>query len=130
MTMDYHQLTLLHLATVFPAFLIGTFLLLKKKGTSVHRLLGKIYMLLMLVTATITLFMPAAVGPQFLGHFGFIHALSLLVLINVPNAYLAARRREIKRHRNHMVGLYIGGILIAGSFALLPGRLLHGWLFG
>jgi len=28
-----------------------------------------------------------------------------------------------------MIGVYVGGILIAGTFALMPGRLLHEWLF-
>jgi uncharacterized membrane protein len=29
-----------------------------------------------------------------------------------------------------MLGLYFGGILIAGAFAFTPGRMLHAWLFG
>ena len=29
-----------------------------------------------------------------------------------------------------MISTYVGGILIAGSFALMPGRLLNDWLFG
>jgi uncharacterized membrane protein len=29
-----------------------------------------------------------------------------------------------------MLGLYLGGILIAGAFAFSPGRMLHAWLFG
>jgi len=33
-------------------------------------------------------------------------------------------------HRANMLGVYVGGVLIAGAFALMPGRLLHGWLFG
>jgi hypothetical protein len=32
--------------------------------------IGKVYMVLMMVTTTITLLMPALVGPPFLGHFG------------------------------------------------------------
>ena len=127
--MTYLQLAYAHLATIVPAFLIGTVLLFMRKGTPVHRLLGRIYMPLMLVTATITLFMPALVGPQLLGHFGFIHGFSLLVFYSVPTAYVNARRGNIAAHRGAMIGLYVGGILIAGSFALMPGRLLHEWIF-
>jgi uncharacterized membrane protein len=61
--MQYYYLAYSHLATIVPAFLIGTYLLIRRKGTPNHKLLGKIYMALMLVTATITLFMPAQVGP-------------------------------------------------------------------
>ena len=87
-------------------------------------------MLLMLATGFITLAMPAQVGPQFLHHFGFIHIFSLLALINVPTAYLAARHGNIRVHRFNMISLYVGGILIAGALAFSPGRMLHEWLFG
>ena len=40
------------------------------------------------------------------------------------------RRGNIKGHRNAMLGLYFGAILIAGGLTLLPGRLLHRVLFG
>ena len=128
--MTYLQLVYLHLGTVFPAFLIGTFLLLNRKGTPAHKVLGKIYMSLMLVTAIVTLFMSARVGPTLLGHFGFIHLFSFLVFYLVPTAYLALRGGNIKKHRDSMIGLYVGGILIAGGFTFVPGRLLHSWLIG
>ena len=128
--MTYTQLAYLHLATVLPAFAIGAFQLIRRKGTPGHKLLGKIYMVLMLATAFITLAMPAEVGPRFLNHFGFIHAFSFLTLFNVPLAYFAVRRGNIKAHRGAMIGLYVGGILIAGAFAFSPGRMLHEWLFG
>lgn len=125
----YLELVYVHLATIVPAFLIGTALLAMKKGRKPHRLLGKIYMSLMLVTATVTLLMKAEVGPTVFGHFGFIHLFSFWVLYCVPAAFIAISKGNIRRHRGLMVGLYVGGILIAGSFALMPGRLLHGWLF-
>ena len=127
--MSYLQLTYFHLGTVIPAFLIGTYLLINRKGTSWHKLLGKIYMCLMLVTAVITLFMSAEIGPTLLGHFGFIHIFSISVFYTVPAAVIAVRNGNIKAHQGNMLGLYIGGLLIAGSFAFMPGRLLHGWLF-
>ena len=127
--MTYLQLAYCHLATVVPAFFIGTFLLLNRKGTPLHKSLGRLYLTLMFVTGLITLFMPARVGQQVVGHFGFIHSFSVLTLCTVPAAYLAARAGNVRAHRNNMIGLYFGGILIAGSFALAPGRLLHAWLF-
>lgn len=59
----------LHLATVAPAAMLGTYLIFWAKGTATHRLFGKIYMILMLITALASLFIPATVGPQFIGHF-------------------------------------------------------------
>lgn len=129
MSMSYETLAYLHLATVLPAFLVGTFLLLRRKGTSFHRAWGRLYLALMVGTGLTTLFMPARVGPSLLGHFGFIHLFSLVTLYTAPAAWLAARRGDVASHRGNMIGLYVGGILIAGAFALAPGRMLHGWLF-
>jgi uncharacterized membrane protein len=126
--MTYYQLAYAHLATVVPAFLIGTALLVTKKGTVWHKRLGRIYMPLMLVTALITLLMPAAVGPRLFHHFGFIHLFSVLVFYSVPAAYIYARQGNIAKHKKEMIGLYIGGMLIAGSLAFLPGRLLNHWI--
>ena len=128
--MSYLQLTYAHLATVLAAFVLGTGLLIIRKGTPLHKMLGKIYMVLMLVTAIITSFMSAEVGIRLFDHFGFIHLFSALVFYAVPVAsYFAAKSGNILRHKKAMLGLYIGGILIAGFFAFLPGRSLHILLF-
>ena len=126
----YDVIAYVHLATILPAFLIGTYLLLRSKGTDLHRLLGKVYMLLMLFTGLITLLMPAALGSRLFDHFGFIHLLSVLTLVTVPTAYFAAKNHDVARHKGSMIGLYVGGILIAGFFAFMPGRRLNFWLFG
>lgn len=128
--MTYLQNTFLHLATVLPAFIIGTYLLFSRKGSAIHKKLGRVYLCLMLVTAILTLFMSAQVSPTFLGHFGFIHLLSILVLVIVPSAYHAARSGNVRLHRNNMIGLYFGGLIVADSFAIAPGRFLHQWLLG
>lgn len=128
--MSYSELTLFHLVTVLPAFFVGSYLMLGRKGTPRHRSLGKVYMLLMLLTAFITLLMPAEVGPTLFGHFGFLHSLSLVVLYCVPAAFFAARAGKVRKHMGNMIGVYVGGILIAGAFAFTPGRQLHTWLFG
>jgi len=128
--MDYLHIAYLHLATVVPAFAIGTIQFLRVKGNPLHRMLGRIYLVLMIVTATIALFMPARVGPTLLGHFGFIHLLCLLTIYAAPKAYLAARRGDINTHKKAMIHLYVGALLIAGALAFMPGRLLNGWLFG
>ena len=64
----YLPLAYAHLATVLPAFVIGTYMMFARKGDRFHRLLGKGYMLLMLTTAAISLFMPAFAGPRFFNH--------------------------------------------------------------
>lgn len=127
--MNYDILMYAHLTTVVPCVFLGAYVLLAKKGTRVHRFLGKIYMVLMLITAFITLFMPALVGPQFLGHFGWIHLFSFLTIYTVPTAYTAIRKGNVRAHKRKMVLLYIGAILIAGGFTFAPGRYLNELFF-
>jgi uncharacterized membrane protein len=127
--MNYTDLMYLHLATVVPCFVLGTMLLLIRKGTPLHKGLGKPYMILMLFTATVTLFMQAQVGPRLFNHFGWIHLFSLLTMYSVPTAYIAIRSGDVKRHRRSMITLYFGAIIIAGGFTLVPGRYLHDVLF-
>ena len=120
----------LHLATVAPAAMLGTYLIFWAKGTATHRLFGKIYMILMLITALASLFIPATVGPRFIGHFGWIHMLSSLVIVSIPRAYYAARKHDVVSHKFSMAGVYFGGILVAGGFTLSPGRYLNQLFFG
>lgn len=128
--MEYIDLLYIHLATVVPCFFIGGILLLIKKGTNIHKILGRIYMILMLVTAMVTLFMPAEVGPQFLNHFGWIHCFSFLTIYTVPTAYWAIKKGNVKTHKRKMILLYFGAIIIAGGFTFTPGRYLHHFFFG
>lgn len=126
----YEALVYSHLITVLAGFVLATTILINKKGTHFHKALGRPYILLMLTTAVITLLMPAHVGPALLGHFGFIHGFSVLTLVSLPIAYFAIRRGNRRSHIANMLGVYVGGILVAGLFAFMPGRLLHSWLFG
>lgn len=128
--MEYHQLMYLHLFTVVPCFFIGGVLLLIKKGTPIHKTWGKVYMILMLVTAIITLFMSAEVGPTLFNHFGWIHLFSFLTLYTVPTAYIAIKKGQVKKHKRKMILLYLGAIIIAGGFTFTPGRYLHTVFFG
>lgn len=115
-----------HLITVMPALLIGTYIMLQPKGTPPHRLLGKIYMSLLMITAIASFFLQAQVGPKLFNHFGYIHLLSVLTVYAVPMAYITARQRKIKRHKRLMALTYAGAIVLAALFALLtPGRVLY-----
>ena len=113
--MDYLRFAYLHLATVVPAFVLGTIIMFRRKGTPQHKLIGRVYMALMATTAILTLFMKAQVGPTLFGHFGYIHLLSLLTIWTVPAALIAAHRAQrhggptlIGHFHSHPTGLEIG----------------------
>ena len=120
----------LHLGSVVPCFFIGALLMVIKKGSRIHVQLGRIYMILMLFTALVTLFMPADVGPRIFNHFGWIHSFSFLTLYTVPTAYLAIKKGKVKVHQRKMILLYFGALVIAGGFTFYPGRYLHSLFFG
>jgi uncharacterized membrane protein len=126
----YYTLMYIHLVTVIPCVFVGAYLLLFSKGTKWHRSLGKYYIISMVITAVVSLFMPAMVGPQFLGHFGWIHLFSFLTLWSVPTAYIAIRKGQVKKHKIKMILLYIGALMIAGGFTFVPGRYMYEVFFG
>lgn len=120
---------MLHLATVVPALLLGPVVLLRRKGDRVHRWLGGLWATLMMATAIASAFIHSPGAGVAGTGYSFIHIFTVWTLINVPLAVLAARRGQIARHRGMMTGLYVG-LLIAGAFTMIPGRLLNSLVFG
>ena len=110
-----------HLATVVPAFLIGTWLIFfSTKGARRHRALGAAYLALMLATAILTFFIRELKH----GALSWIHYMFIpLTLFGIWSAISGVRARNIARHRNAMIGLY-AGVVGAGVAAMLPGRFL------
>lgn len=94
-------------------------MLVRRKGTGSHRLLGWTWVGLML-TAAVSSFWITGIR----GSYSAIHVLSLVVLILVPLSVLAIRRGKVSTHRRAMIGLFVGALVIPGLFTLLPMRLL------
>lgn len=121
----------LHVFTVVPAFFLGNWLILfSAKGARNHRAVGYVYLSLMTVTAIAALFIHQIPAIDIVYGFGPIHLFSLVTLSGVAGALRGAKTHNIKMHRGSMLGVYIGGILIAGTFAFLPGRIMHALVFG
>jgi uncharacterized membrane protein len=51
-------------------------------------------------------------------------------LLVPPLAVLAARRGRVVTHGRSMMGLFLGALVIAGAFTLLPGRIMGAVVFG
>ena len=116
----------IHVAAVLPAALIGPYMFWARKGTPIHRFVGKIWLGLMVLAALSSFFIHSI--NLFLG-FSPIHLLSVYVLYGSWRVIHAARMHRIREHRLNVIGLYVGGIVIAGGFTLLPGRIMHDVLF-
>lgn len=118
-----------HLPLAVAALLLGPFALWSRKGSTLHRSVGRLWVLLMLGAAASSLFIRSAGLPNLAG-FSPIHLLSLATLVSLPLAVRAAMQGRIQVHRQTMRQVYIGGCLVAGAFTLLPGRFLGQLLWG
>ncbi len=110
----------IHVTGAVSAFAIGCILLLAPKGLRLHKTLGWSWIIAMAVTAVSSFFITGLMGSAL----SPIHALSAWTMIGLPFGIAAIRRRDIREHRQSMTGMFVGGILIAGLFSFLPGRLM------
>ena len=117
---------LAHLATALFAFGLGTVMMVAPKGTLPHRTLGWIWVALMMTVAGSSLFIH---GINKNG-FSAIHILSAWVLFIVPVAVFSARRHNVRMHRRAMMGTFYLGLIIAGAFTFMPGRLMWNLFLG
>ncbi len=114
---------IIHVATVLPAIPLGGFLLLAPKGTPRHKMLGKIWVALMVTTAT------AAIFIQTSGSFSFIHIFVPMTFWASYRLIATARAGDMKGHKKEILGLYLGALMIPGIVSMaLPGRLMNVWL--
>lgn len=111
---------LLHLGAAVAALLVGTVLLIGVKGGRFHRTLGWTWVAAMGTVAVSSLFI-RQVNP---GGFSFLHLFAGWVAVSLPAAVYAARRHKTRIHARAMTGMFIGGLLVAGGFNFVPGRLL------
>jgi uncharacterized membrane protein len=112
----------IHVAAVVPAALLGPYMFWARKGTPAHRLAGKIWLGLMVIAAVSSFFIHSI--NLFMG-FSPIHLISAYVLAGAWLAYRNARLHRIAAHKRQVLGLYFGGIVGAGAFTLLPGRIMN-----
>ena len=116
----------IHAFTAMTAFVLGVIQLAAPKGTLPHRTFGWIWVALMLVVSVSAFFIHQL---RLWGQWSPIHLLAIFTLIMLPIAVLAAHRHAVKRHRNAMIGIFVGALVIAGIFTFAPGRIMHAVAF-
>ena len=117
----------IHAFAAMAAFVLGLVQLTAPKGTLPHRTLGWIWVALMAVVAgsSFGIHELRTVGP-----WSAIHLLSIFTLVMLLVGVIAARSHNVARHKRTMMGLFGGALIIAGLFALMPGRIMHAVVFG
>jgi uncharacterized membrane protein len=116
-----------HAFAAMAAFALGIVQLSAPKGTLPHRTIGWIWVAFMTVIAASSFWIH---GYRIIGPFSPIHLLSIFTLVMLPLAVLHPRRHRVVNHRNAMIGIFTGALVIAGLFTFLPGRIMHTVAFG
>lgn len=117
----------LHAFAAMAAFALGLVQFAAPKGTLPHRTVGWIWVALMLAVAISSLWIHQI---HLLGPFGPIHFLSIFTLVMVPVAVWKAHTHQVATHRRIMSYLFLGALVVAGLFTLVPGRVMHKVVFG
>jgi uncharacterized membrane protein len=116
-----------HAFAAMAAFALGLVQFVAPKGTLPHRTVGWIWVGLMAIVAASSFWIHEI---RLLGPWSPIHLLSIFTLIMLPIAVWRARRHRIADHRRIMTMTFLGALVIAGLFTLLPGRIMHAVFFG
>jgi uncharacterized membrane protein len=110
-----------HAAAALAALGGGAALLAMRKGSPAHRLLGRAWAVAMLAVALSAFFIGSG--------FSWLHGLAIVALAALAGAVHYARTRNLRAHRQAVLGLYFGAIVVPGLFALLPQRILGNWVW-
>jgi uncharacterized membrane protein len=121
--MQNKPLVFVHLLAALGALLLGIAILTRRKGTFSHRTLGWTWVALMATAALSSVFIRDYRIVNVAGYTP-IHLLTVTVAVLLPLAIWRIRRGNVTGHRRMMTGLYIGGCIVAGLFALAPARFL------
>lgn len=116
-----------HIVCAVLGIFLGPIAIYRKTRDRLHKLAGYLWVSAMAGLATSGLFIHSL---PVIGPFGPIHLFSLMAYWSLFFGMQAIYRKDIKKHRSHMEGLYFQGLGLAGLFAFLPGRTLNEVLFG
>ncbi len=117
----------LHATAAMGAFGLALIQFAAPKGTIPHRTIGWIWVALMLAVSLSSLLIHQI---RLWGPWSPIHLLSVFTLLSLPLAVWAAHRHRVAAHRRAMISIFLGALVIAGVFTLLPGRIMHQVVFG
>jgi uncharacterized membrane protein len=112
----------LHAVAAMAAFGLGLVQLAAPKGTLPHRTIGWIWVTLMVGVSVSAFFIHQI---KLWAPWSPIHLLAIFTLTALPIAVWRAHSHAVAKHRNAMVAIFIGALVVAGAFTLLPGRIMH-----
>ncbi len=117
---------IIHTLAAFTALGLGIVMWVRKKGTASHKLIGRIFVVFMAVTAISALFIKGLNGDNF----SWIHLFVPVTFYAIWELFHHLRQGNIKKHEKAVRGLFFGALLIPGFISFLPGRLMWHVVFG
>ena len=117
----------LHAIAAMIAIILGGIQLYMKKGGAIHKLLGRIWVGLMLIVSVSSFFIHEI---KLWGAYSPIHLLSIWTIFSLGLAIYYIRVGNIKRHKQVMLALYGFALILTGFFTFMPGRVMHQIAFG
>lgn len=116
-----------HVWSAFLAIVVGLGQFLLPRGRKLHRMNGQLWVALMAVTALSSFLIHRI---QLVGLWSPVHLLSIYTLVMLVFSVRVLSHGNRKAHGTMMGSLFVFGLIGAGIFTLLPGRLMHGVVFG
>jgi len=111
----------LHLSTAVPAIALGIAVLLRRKGTTSHKMFGWIWVAAMALLALSSFWI---VELREGAGFSLLHLLSVWTLFCLICAIWAIKRGRVRTHKGFMIGVFVG-LVADGLASFAPDRLLH-----
>jgi uncharacterized membrane protein len=105
---------------------VGALIFLLPKGTGFHRTLGWSWVGSMTIVAATSI----AMILDFRSGVNMLHVFTAVTVVSLWSALTGIRRGNVRQHAGSMTGLYVGGLVIAGAFAFIPGRTMWQVVFG
>lgn len=123
-----------HAFAAVAAFFLGLVQFTAPKGTLPHRTLGVVWVALMAAVVISSIFVRPSIQPglPLSQWFSWIHIFTIVTAFGLIGGvrHLARGGLTLKRHKGPFLGIFIGGLVIAGAFAFMPGRIMHEVMFG
>ena len=112
----------IHAFAAIAAFVLGIVQFIAPKGTLPHRMLGWIWVVLMVVVSATAFFIHEI---RLWGIWSPIHIFGITTPIALVLAVYFARQHKVDAHRKIMLFTFFGALILAGAFTFLPGRIMY-----